>query len=152
MAELIFKNDNIKKLCMWMIFSNLVVSKNNKLNLLMHNLYTKFVKILNIYKKFSYNLVDGKGTMSLGAAQSPNSQTWRSWPWPRLPKQRGSTARNGFSTIGWSNMPGVSQTSFPAGSSTTAGNRPHIWVSRYARGLSRRLTVRRTSSSWTLSR
>ena len=46
-----------------MIFSNLVVSKNNKLNLLMHNLYTKFVKILNIYKKFSYNLVDGKGNV-----------------------------------------------------------------------------------------
>ena len=29
----------------------------------MHNLYTKFVKILNIYKKFSYNLVDGKGNV-----------------------------------------------------------------------------------------
>ncbi len=43
------------------IFSKLVVSKLLIRNHSMHNLYAIFVKILDICKKFSNGLVDGRG-------------------------------------------------------------------------------------------
>ena len=47
-----------KKLYISLIFSNLVVSKTLSPNHRMYNLYTKFVKILEICKQFSENLVN----------------------------------------------------------------------------------------------
>ena len=52
-----------KKLHMSLIFSNLVVFKTLSLNHRMHNLYTKFVKILEICKQFSENLVNESGNV-----------------------------------------------------------------------------------------
>ena len=53
-----------KKLRISLIFSNLVVLKSLSSNHRMHNLYTKFVKILGICKQFSDNLVNAQGNVS----------------------------------------------------------------------------------------
>ena len=48
-----------KKLCISLIFSNFVVSKHKAIIFhAMHNLYANFVKILEICKNFSINLVN----------------------------------------------------------------------------------------------
>ena len=52
-----------KRLRITLIFSNLVVSKSLSSNHRMHNLYTKFVKILGICKQFSDNLVNAHGNI-----------------------------------------------------------------------------------------
>ena len=54
-----------KKLHISLIFSNLVVFKTLSSNYRMHNLYTKFVKILEICKQFSENLVNELGNVLL---------------------------------------------------------------------------------------
>ena len=48
---------------MSLFFSNLVVFKTLSSNHLMYNLYTKFVKILEICKQFSENLVSESGNV-----------------------------------------------------------------------------------------
>ena len=48
---------------MSLIFSNLVVIKTLSSNHRMYNLYTKFVKILEICKQFSENLVNESGNV-----------------------------------------------------------------------------------------
>ena len=52
-----------KKLYISLIFSNLMVSKTLSSNHRMYNLYTKFVKILEICKQFSENLVNESGNV-----------------------------------------------------------------------------------------
>ena len=52
-----------KKLYISLIFSNLVVIKILSSNHRMYNLYTKFVKILEICKQFSENLVNESGNV-----------------------------------------------------------------------------------------
>ena len=54
-----------KRLHMSLIFSNLVVIKKTlSSNHRMYNLYTKFVKILEICKQFSENLVNESGNVA----------------------------------------------------------------------------------------
>lgn len=52
-----------EKLHMSLTFINLVLSKSLSLNYRMHNLYTKFVRILEICKQFSHNLVNAQGNI-----------------------------------------------------------------------------------------
>ena len=52
-----------KKLRILLIFINLMLSKSLSSNHRMHNLYTKFVKILEICKQFSYDLVNAQGNI-----------------------------------------------------------------------------------------
>jgi len=52
-----------KKLRISLIFSKLVVIKLITSNHHIHNLYTKFIKILGIYKQFSNNLVNEQGNV-----------------------------------------------------------------------------------------
>ena len=52
-----------KRLYISLIFSNLVVIKKLSSNHRMHNLYTKFVKTLEICKQFSENLVNESGNV-----------------------------------------------------------------------------------------
>ena len=53
-----------KKLCISLIFSNCVVSKHKVIIFhAMHNLYANFVKILEICKNFSINLVNELGNI-----------------------------------------------------------------------------------------
>ena len=52
-----------KKLYISLIFNNLVASKTLSPNHRMYNLYTKFVKILEICKQFSENLVNESGNV-----------------------------------------------------------------------------------------
>ena len=52
-----------KRLYISLIFSNLVVLKTLSSNHRMYNLYTKFVKILEICKQFSENLVNESGNV-----------------------------------------------------------------------------------------
>ena len=54
-----------KRLYISLIFSNLVVLKTLSSNHRMYNLYTKFVKILEICKQFSENLVKPVGGINL---------------------------------------------------------------------------------------
>ena len=51
------------KLYMSLIFSNLLVTKTLSSTHRMYNLYTKFVKILEICKQFSENLVNESGNV-----------------------------------------------------------------------------------------
>ena len=53
----------IQKLHMSLIFSNLVASNIKLYNQIMCNLYAKYVKILEICKQFSENLVNDKGNV-----------------------------------------------------------------------------------------
>lgn len=53
-----------KRLYISLIFSNLVRVKTLSSNHRMYNLYTKFVKILEICKQFSENLVNESGNVS----------------------------------------------------------------------------------------
>lgn len=53
----------LKKLCISLIFSNLVVTKLLNSNHLMHNLYTKYAKILEICNQFSNKFVNEKGNI-----------------------------------------------------------------------------------------
>lgn len=52
-----------KRLYISLFFSNLVVIKTLSSNHRMYNLYTKFVKILEICKQFSENLVNESGNV-----------------------------------------------------------------------------------------
>ena len=52
-----------KRLYISLFFSNLVVFKTLSPNHRMYNLYTKFVKILEICKQFSENLVNESGNV-----------------------------------------------------------------------------------------
>ena len=52
-----------KKLHISLIFSSLVMIKTLSSNQRMYNLYTKFIKILEICKKFSENLVNESGNV-----------------------------------------------------------------------------------------
>ena len=52
-----------KKLRISLIFSNLVVIKTLNSNHRMHNLYANFVRILEVCKQYSQDLVNDKGNM-----------------------------------------------------------------------------------------
>ena len=52
-----------EKLRISLIFINLVLSKLLSLNYCTHNLYTKFVRILEICKQFSHDLVNVQGNI-----------------------------------------------------------------------------------------
>lgn len=54
----------LKKLCISLIFSNFIVSNQHSyLSPVMHNLYANFVKILEICKDFSKDLVNERGNL-----------------------------------------------------------------------------------------
>ena len=63
LAELIRVDNMFEKLRISLIFINLVLFKSLSLNHRMHNLYTKFVRILEICKQFSHNLVNAQGNI-----------------------------------------------------------------------------------------
>ena len=63
---------------MSLIFSNLVVTKTLSSNHRMFDLYTKFVKILEICKQFSENLVNESGNVVL----FPSFRIWKWWRYP----------------------------------------------------------------------
>jgi len=52
-----------EKLRIWNILCNLVVLKTLSLDIPMHNLYANFVRILEICKHFSKDLVNDKGNI-----------------------------------------------------------------------------------------
>ena len=55
--------NDVQKLCISLIYSNLVVTKSLNSNHRMHNLYANFVRILGVCKRFSQDLVNEKGNM-----------------------------------------------------------------------------------------
>ena len=60
----LFKLINMrKKLHMSLVFGNLVMFKTLSSNHRMHNLYTKFVRILEVCKQLSENLVNELGNV-----------------------------------------------------------------------------------------
>ena len=61
-----------KRLFISLIFRNLVVIKTLSLNHRMYNLYTKFVKILEICKQFSENLVNESGNHTSAEGELSN--------------------------------------------------------------------------------
>ena len=62
-----------KRLYISLIFSNLVVLKTLSSNHHMYNLYTKFVKILEICKQFSENLANESGSVPCRGTVQPKS-------------------------------------------------------------------------------
>ena len=70
-----------KKLYISLIFSNLVVIKTLSLNHRMYNLYTKFVKALEICKQFSENLVNESGNVPR-RGPVPKFLIWKWWRYP----------------------------------------------------------------------
>ena len=66
-----------KKLYISLIFTNLVVFKTLSSNHRMHDLYTKFVKILEICKQFSENLVNESGNVPRRGL----FLSFRTWKW-----------------------------------------------------------------------
>ena len=70
------------KLRISLIFPNLVLSNSLSLNHRMHNLYTKFVRILEICKRFSYNPVNEQGNI---VRRGPNPQPYiaQTIQWPQ---------------------------------------------------------------------
>ena len=87
-----------KKLYISLIFSNLVVFKTLSPNHRMYNLYTKFVKILEICKQFSENLVNESGNVPR-RGPVPKFSIWKWWRYPWRQKQRALIVRSGCSTI-----------------------------------------------------
>ena len=63
LAELIRVYNMFEKFRISLIFINLVLPRSLSLNHRMHNLYTKFVRILEICKQFSHNLVNAEGNI-----------------------------------------------------------------------------------------
>ena len=78
-----------EKLRMLLISFNLVLFKSLSLNHRMHNLHTKIVRILEICKLFSHNLVNAKEILS-AVALFLDFQTWMSWRcrWRQTQKHR----------------------------------------------------------------
>ena len=63
MAELNYKRFMFKKLCIFLIFSKLKVTKLLIDQYRMHNLYAIFAKLLNICKQIAGNLVNESGNV-----------------------------------------------------------------------------------------
>ena len=130
---------------MSLIFSNLVAVNQLSLNHRMYNLYTKFVKILEICKQFSQNLVNECGNiprrgpvpkfsylevvaLSLTAeAESIDSEKWL-FDY-RLQDTKAS-----------------SPISYQEGSSMTAVRKQQAYAKRYAKGLPWKWTGKKNSS------
>ena len=66
---------------MSLIFSNLVGIKTLSSNHRMYNLYAKFVKILEICKQFSENLVNDSGKFHV-VVLFPSFRIWKWWRYP----------------------------------------------------------------------
>ena len=74
----------------------------------MYNLYTKFVKILEICKQFSENLVN-ESVMFHVVVLFPSFRIWKWWRYPRRQRPRALIVRSGCSTINCKNT----RTAFP---------------------------------------
>ena len=134
-----------KKLYISLIFSNLVVIKTLSSNHRMYNLYKKFVKILEIFKQFSENLVNESGNvphrdpvpkfsdlevvaLSLTAeTESIDSEKW-------------------CSTINCKNTRTTFPISYQGDSSMTAGRKRQACVRNCARGLPWKWMAERNNS------
>ena len=127
LAELNRVKIMLEKLRISLIFINLVLLKSLSLNHRMHNLYTKFVRILEICKQFSNNLVNDQGNIV------------RCGPVPKFSdleqNRKASIARNGFLITSCKNTRNKSPISYRAGNSMTAGRKPQGCAKPYARGL-----------------
>ena len=123
-----------KKLYMSLIFSNLVVIKTLSSNQRMYNLYTKFVKILEICKQFSENLVNESGNVPR-RGPVPEFPIWKMWHYLWRQRQRALIVRSGCSTINCKNTRTAFPISYQGGSSMTAGRKLQACVRNCAKGL-----------------
>ena len=117
-----------------LIFSNLVVIKKLSSNHRMYNLYTKFVKILEICKHFSENLVNESGNVP------------RRGPVPRFSdlevvalsltaETESIDSESGCTTINCKNTRTIFPISYQGDCSMTAGRKRQACVRNCARGL-----------------
>lgn len=126
-----------KKFRISLIFINLVLLKSLSLNHRMHNLYTKFVRILEICKQFSNNLVNDQGNIvrcgpvpkfsdlevvALSLAAESESIDSEKWLFDYL-------------ITSCKNTRNKSPISYRAGNSMTAGRKPQGCAKPYVRGL-----------------
>ena len=123
-----------EKLYMSLIFSNLVVTKTLSPNHRMYNLYTKFVKILEICKQFSENLVNESGNVHV-VVLFPSFRIWKWWRYPWRQRPRALIVRSGCSTINCKNTRTAFPISYQGDSSMTAGRKRQACVRNCARGL-----------------
>ena len=137
---------------MSLIFSNLVVIKTLSSNHRMYNLYAKFVKILEICKQFSENLVNDSGNVP------------RRGPVPKFSdlevvalsltaeRPRALIVRSGCSTINCKNTRTAFPISYQGDSSMTAGRKRQACVRNCASGLPWKWMAERNNSLLTPSR
>ncbi len=140
-----------KKLYMSLIFSNLVVIKTLSSNHRMYNLYAKFVKILEICKQFSENLVNDSGNVPRrGPVPKFSDSRW--WRYPLRQRPRALIVRSGCSTINCKNTRTAFPISYQGDSSMTAGRKRQACVRNCASGLPWKWMAERNNSLLTPSR
>ena len=135
-----------KKLYISLIFSNLVVIKTLSSNHRMYNLYTKFVKILEICKQFSENLVNESGNVPR-RGPVPKFSIWKWWRYPWRQRPRALIVRSGCSTINCKSTRTAFPISYQGDSSMTAGRKRQACVRNCARGLQRKWMAERKINS-----
>ena len=140
-----------KRLYMSLIFSNLVVIKTLSSNHRMNNLYTKFVKILEICKQFSENLVNESGNVPR-RGPVPKFSDLEVVALSLTQRPRALIVRSGCSTINCKNTRTAFPISYQGDSSMTAGRKRQACVRDCASGLPWKWMAERNNSLLTPSR
>lgn len=140
-----------KKLYMSLIFSNLVVIKTLSSNHRMYNLYAKFVKILEICKQFSENLVNDSGNVPR-RGPVPKFSDLEVVALSLTAETRALIVRSGCSTINCKNTRTAFPISYQGDSSMTAGRKRQACVRNCASGLPWKWMAERNNSLLTPSR
>ena len=140
-----------KKLYISLIFSNLVVIKTLSSNHRMYNLYTKFVKILEICKQFSENLVNESGNVPR-RGPVPKFSDLEVVALSLTAETESIDSEKWCSTINCKNTRTTFPISYQGDSSMTAGRKRQACVRNCARGLPWKWMAERNNSLLTPSR
>lgn len=140
-----------KRLYMSLIFSNLVVIKTLSSNHRMYNLYTKFVKKLEICKQFSENLVNESGNVPR-RGPVPKFSDLEVVALSLTADTRALIVRSGCSTINCKNTRTAFPISYQGDSSMTAGKKRQVCVRNCTSGLPWKWMAERNNSLLTPSR
>ena len=123
-----------KKLYISLIFNNLVVIKTLSSNHRMYNLYTKFVKTLEICKQFSENLVNESGNVPR-RGPVPKFSDLEVVALSLTAKTESIDSEKCCSTINCKSTRTAFPISYQGDSSMTAGRKRQVCVRNCARGL-----------------
>lgn len=109
-----------ERLCIFLVFSNLIASKLLSSNRRMHNFIEKFTKINDICKKFAGNRVNEHGNVSRRGV-IPTFSDLEVIALSLTAEAFGYDSEN-TSLRDWLNLPNISLTLYPEDSSTSVAN------------------------------